>query len=199
MPNGYRKATYSVEEAAALLGVSKSKIYDSVRSGELRGVQLGRRVVIPLDVLEGLLGVLPPLEAYTQSPRPMRPASPSTRSARARKGTEMNAVHLIGRIVRDPELRYSKKGVEVCLLQVAVPRRRRDGEDRGAIQVDVVTFGSLAGITSELGRDSHVAISGRLGQREWTSSDGSQHARYEIVADDVECLTAAGIHSDAAS
>jgi single-strand DNA-binding protein len=195
MPNRYRKATYSVEEAAALIGVSKSKVYDSVRSGELRGIQLGRRVVIPFDVLEGLLGVLPPPVAETQSPWPMRPPSPSTRSAREPKGTEMNAVHLIGRIVRDPELRYSKKGVEVCLLQVAVPRRRRDGEDRGALQVDVVTFGSLAGITSELRRDSRVAISGRLGQREWTSSDGSQHARYEIVADDVECLTSLRGHA----
>ena len=47
-----RRRTYSVEEAAAVLGMSKSKVYTSVRNGELRGVQLGRRVVIPCDLLE---------------------------------------------------------------------------------------------------------------------------------------------------
>lgn len=191
MPTGYQKMTYSVEEAAALLGVSRSKIYDSVRSGELRGVQLGRRVVIPFDVLEALLGVLPPPQndgrhKPNRRIQTLARRSPSTTKSR---GTEMNAVHLIGCVVRDPELRYSKKGVEVCLLQLAVPRRRRDGEDRGALHVDVVTFGSLAEFTSRLGRGSQVAVSGRLGQREWTSSDGSQHSRYEIIADDVECVT----------
>src|SRR5688500_11153025 len=53
-----RRMTYSVDEAAAILGVSKSKIYDSVRSGELRGVQVGRRVVIPCETLKELLGSL---------------------------------------------------------------------------------------------------------------------------------------------
>ena len=101
----------------------------------------------------------------------------------------MNAVHLIGSVVRDPELRYSKKGMQVCLLQLAVPRRRRDGEGRGTLQVDVVTFGSLAELAGGLGRGNKVAVSGRLGQREWTTSDGSQHSRYEVIADDVESLS----------
>lgn len=56
MESGVRRMTYSVEEAAAVLGMSKSKLYDSVRNGELRGVQLGRRVVIPSDALEALVG-----------------------------------------------------------------------------------------------------------------------------------------------
>ena len=191
MPNGYRKVTYSVEEAAALLGVSKSKVYDSVRSGELRGVQLGRRVVIPFDVLEALLGVLPPPEdeGRDQPGCEVCVPAPSSPSVAELRGTEMNAVHLIGSVVRDPELRYSKKGMQVCLLQLAVPRRRRDGKDRGAVQVDVVTFGSLAEVTSGLGRGSHVAVSGHLGQREWASSDGSLHSRYEIIAEEVECLS----------
>jgi excisionase family DNA binding protein len=51
MATGLRKMTYCVEEAATVLGVSTSKISDSVRNGELRAVQLGRRVVIPSDVL----------------------------------------------------------------------------------------------------------------------------------------------------
>jgi len=40
-------------------------------------------------------------------------------------------------------------------------------------------------------QDGGVVVSGRLGQREWTSSDGSQHARFEVVADDAECVAPA--------
>ncbi len=50
---------------------------------------------------------------------------------------------------------------------------------------DLVAGEPTLGVTSAL----QVAVSGRLGQREWTSSDGSQHSRYEIVAEDIELLT----------
>lgn len=79
----------------------------------------------------------------------------------------------------------SRTGLEFCTLQLAVRRRRRDGEERGALHVDVVAFGPLAASISTLSGGDHVAVTGRLGQREWTSSDGSQHARFEVVAEDV--------------
>jgi single stranded DNA-binding protein len=100
----------------------------------------------------------------------------------------MNAVHLSGTIVPEPQLRLSRTGLEVCTLQLAVPRRRRDGEPRGALHVDVVTFGAVAEAAGDLARSQHVAVSGRLGQREWTSNDGSQHARFEVIADEVELI-----------
>jgi excisionase family DNA binding protein len=186
------RRTYSVKEAAALLGVSKSKVYMSVRNGEMRAVQLGRRVVIPCDVIEALVGPI------TVDDRDQGwSAEPSThnvpRPIPAKKGAEMNAVHLTGTITRPPELRLSRSRLEVCTLQLAVPRRRRDGEERGAIHVDVVAFGTVAVAASELGQGDRVAVSGRLGQRQWTSSNGSQHARFEVVADDVESLTLTGI------
>jgi len=186
------RRTYSVEEAAALLGVSKSKVYASVRNGEMRAVQLGRRVVIPCDVIEALVGPIT-AEGHSQewSADPSNDDVPGP--VRARRGAEKNAVHLTGTITRKPELQLSRSGLEVCTLQLAVPRRRRDGEERGALHVDVVAFGSLADAAGELGRGDRVAVSGRLGQREWTSGDGSQHARFEIVADDLESLGLVGI------
>lgn len=183
MATGLRKMTYSVEEAAIVLGVSTSKIYDSVRNGELRGVQLGRRVVIPSDVLEALVGPLGSGDRQDSSPEETAPRA-EYRSL-DRRGAQMNAVQLTGTIVREPELRLSRTGLEVCTLQLAVPRRRRDGQPRGALHVDVVTFGAVAEAVSELAHGRHVAVSGRLGQREWTSSRGSQHARFEIIADEV--------------
>ena len=191
MGSGVRRMTYSVEEVAAVLGMSKSKVYDSIRNGELRGVQLGRRVVIPCDVVEALVG---PITAEDNNQG--RSADPSTDDSSrpvSAKGAEMNAVHLTGTIMRQPELRLSRSGLEVCTLQMAIPRRRRDGEERGALHVDVVAFGTLAEAAGELCRGSRVAVSGRLGQREWTSSDGSQHARFEVVAEDLESLGFAGM------
>jgi single-strand DNA-binding protein len=182
-----RRMTYSVEEAAAVLGVSKSKLYDSVRNGELRAVQLGRRVVIPCDELEALVGPVARAENGKQSPSSVPTTTQPEPSTITRGGSEMNAVHLTGTLVRQPELRTSRTGLEICALQLAVARRRRDGEERGALYVDVVAFGAVAAAGSSLSAGDRVAVSGRLGQREWTSSDGSQHSRFEVVADDVEC------------
>ena len=178
-----QRMTYSVEEAAAILGVSKSKLYESVRNGELRGVQLGRRVVIPCDALEELIGPLPVGERSAPravaQPRIERVPGDDDR-------TEVNAVQLTGRLVRQPGLRMSRTGLPVCTLRLAVSRRRRGGEPRGALHVDVVAFGTVAEGAAQLAGGEHITVTGRLGQREWTSSDGSQHARFEIVADELQ-------------
>ena len=190
MPTELRRMTYSVDEAAALLGVSKSKLYDSVRNGELRAIQIGRRVVIPCDVLEELVGPISSptdgAEAAPRGPAPLGAQGPSTPG-----GADINAVHLAGTVVRNPQVRASRSGLEVCTLQLAIRRRRRDGEERGALRVDVVAFGALATAIGSFQQGATVAVTGRLGQREWTSSDGSQHARFEVVAEAVDCLAPA--------
>jgi excisionase family DNA binding protein len=50
------KLTYTVEEAAKLLGVSRGLIYAQIRSGELKAIELGRRKLVTKAVLEQLLG-----------------------------------------------------------------------------------------------------------------------------------------------
>jgi excisionase family DNA binding protein len=51
--------TVTVEEAAQMLGVSRSSAYECVRRGELRALRLGRRLVVPRSALEELLGGTP--------------------------------------------------------------------------------------------------------------------------------------------
>jgi len=51
-----RRQTFTVPEAAALLGISRAKAYQCVHSGEIRAVQFGRRIVVPASVIEELLG-----------------------------------------------------------------------------------------------------------------------------------------------
>ena len=49
------KITYTVTEAAELLGISRSSAYECVRRGEIPSLTLGRRVVIPRRAFEALL------------------------------------------------------------------------------------------------------------------------------------------------
>lgn len=49
------KLTYTVTEAAELLGISRSSAYECVRRGEIPSLTLGRRVIIPRRTLEALL------------------------------------------------------------------------------------------------------------------------------------------------
>ena len=49
--------TYTVEEAARLLGVSRGVGYEAARRGELPTIKLGRRLLVPKAVLERMLGL----------------------------------------------------------------------------------------------------------------------------------------------
>ena len=50
------RRTFDVAEAAAIIGISKGACYAAVRKGEIRGVRLGRRWVIPRSELDRILG-----------------------------------------------------------------------------------------------------------------------------------------------
>ncbi len=101
----------------------------------------------------------------------------------------MNSINLIGRLTRDPELDETKGGTAVCRMRLAVPRRKKDGKDQGAVFVNVVAYGGQATASADyLGKGRQVAISGRLEYREWTGQDGSAHSIHEVVADHVEFL-----------
>ena len=52
-----KKMTLTVEEAAEMIGISRAQAYRCVKRGELRAVQLGRRLVVPVIALEHLLGM----------------------------------------------------------------------------------------------------------------------------------------------
>jgi excisionase family DNA binding protein len=64
-----RRLTYSADEVAALLGLSRAKVYDAIRAGELPSLRFGRRVVVPVRALLALVG---------ESPEPDGQASEST-------------------------------------------------------------------------------------------------------------------------
>lgn len=57
--HGAERLTYSVVEAAGVLGIGKDLAYALVRSGQLRTVRLGRRIIVPRHAIEELLSRQP--------------------------------------------------------------------------------------------------------------------------------------------
>jgi len=101
----------------------------------------------------------------------------------------MNTVSMIGRLTRDPELGHTAGGTPVANMRIAVPRRRRNGEDQGAVYIDVLTYGAQAEASAaHLVKGRQVGVTGRLEYREWEANDGSRRTRHEIVAEEVRFL-----------
>ncbi len=101
----------------------------------------------------------------------------------------MNTFQTIGRLTADPELRHTGTGVATTTLRLAIPRRKRNGEDQGAVYIDVVTFNAQAeAVAQHLAKGRRVAVTGRLEYREWKGQDGSPHSKHEIIADQVEFM-----------
>ncbi len=101
----------------------------------------------------------------------------------------MNTINIIGRLTRDPELDETKGGTAVCRMRLAVPRRKKDGKDQGAVFIDVVTFNRLAEAVAEnLEKGRQVAITGRLEYRQWETPEGSPRSKHEIIANQVQFL-----------
>jgi single-strand DNA-binding protein len=106
---------------------------------------------------------------------------------------DLNHVALVGRLTRDPELRYTAAGDPVCAMRLAVTSRARSGEgweDRPNF-LDVSAFGRSAEACAEhLRKGRRVAIAGRLAWREWQADDGSRREAVQIVAQAVQYLDA---------
>lgn len=101
----------------------------------------------------------------------------------------MNTIQLIGRLTKDPELRTTQSGMATTTLRLAVPRRKRNGEDQAPVYVDVVSFDKQAEAVAEyLAKGRRVAVTGRLEYREWQGQDGSPHSKHEVIADQVEFM-----------
>ena len=103
----------------------------------------------------------------------------------------MNSVNLIGRLTRDPELRTTAGGTEVCGMRIAVDRQAE-----GADYVDVTAFGKLAEVCQQyLEKGRQVGVAGRLHYSEWEADDGSKRSKHEVIAASVQFLGSKGVES----
>ena len=102
----------------------------------------------------------------------------------------MNTVTLIGRVVADPELKYTPAGVAVCSLRIAVDRRfKSESGEKQTDFFDVVAWKQSAEFASQyLTKGRLVAVEGRLQQRQWVGQDGSKRSKVEVVAENLQGL-----------
>ena len=102
----------------------------------------------------------------------------------------MNKVFLIGRLTRDPELRYTGSNTAVATFSLAVNRNfaNQNGE-READFINIVVWRKQAeNVKNYLQQGSQVAIDGRIQTRSYDDNNGQKRYVTEVVADNVEFL-----------
>ena len=100
----------------------------------------------------------------------------------------LNHITIMGRLVRDPELRRTGSGVAVASFTVAVDRDfgGRDGGEKETDFIDCVAWRQTGEFVSKYFTKGRMAVvSGRLQIRSWTDKDGNKRRTAEVVADNV--------------
>ena len=100
--------------------------------------------------------------------------------------SDINKVILIGRLTRDPEIRYTNSGTPVVTISLAV--NRKSSTENNVDFIDVVLWKKLAELSNRfLKKGSQVAVDGRLQVRTYESDSGKRKI-YEVVASSLQFL-----------
>ena len=100
----------------------------------------------------------------------------------------LNHIVLMGRLTRDPELRYTGSNVPVASFSIAVDRDFGRGEN-GEKQTDFINVSAWRQtgefVSKYFTKGSMIVVSGRLQIRNWNDKDGNKRRSAEVVADNV--------------
>lgn len=100
---------------------------------------------------------------------------------------DLNRCEFIGRLGRDPEVRFSADGNAICNFSIAVGYKSKEKETTEWIRI--VSFGKLAGVCGDyLRKGSQIYIAGRMTTRKWQNKDGVEQFSTEVVADHMQML-----------
>ncbi|MDO5568713.1 MAG: single-stranded DNA-binding protein [bacterium] len=112
----------------------------------------------------------------------------------------MNRVILIGRLTRDPELRYSQSNMALTTITVAVDRYSRQQQENTADFINCVVFDKQAeNVCKYLSKGRLVAVEGRIQTRNYDGQDGKKVYVTEVVANNVKFLESRSQVSQATS
>ena len=107
----------------------------------------------------------------------------------------MNKVILIGRLTRDPEVRYTQSGKAVASFALAVDRRYKKRDEDGNSQqqtadfINVVAWNQTAELCgNHLSKGRRIGIEGRIQSRSYEAQDGTKRYVTEVVIDNLEFL-----------
>lgn len=99
----------------------------------------------------------------------------------------LNHITLMGRLVRDPELRHTAQGTPVISFTIAVDRDfQTGGSEKQTDFIEIVAWRGTAEFISKYFRKGSMAVvSGRLQMRKWQDNNGNNRISAEVVADNV--------------
>lgn len=103
----------------------------------------------------------------------------------------LNRVVLIGRLTRDPELRYTQSGIAVASFTLAVDRNFKNASgERETDFIDIVVWRQQAETCANyLSKGKLAAVDGSLRIRSYETQDGQKRRVAEVVADSVRFLS----------
>ena len=108
----------------------------------------------------------------------------------------VNKVILVGRLGKDPEVRYTPDGLMITNFRLATDETRKDKNGERIQKTEwhsIVTFGKLAEISSKyLSKGKLVFVEGRIQTRSWDDKDGNKRYSTEIIAANMRMLEAKG-------
>ena len=100
----------------------------------------------------------------------------------------LNHITIMGRLTRDPEIRYTQSQTPVASFTLAVDRDfgNRDGGEKQTDFIDCVAWRQTAEFVSKyFTKGSMAVVSGRLQIRDWTDRDGGKRRSAEVVVDNM--------------
>jgi single-strand DNA-binding protein len=109
--------------------------------------------------------------------------------------SDLNKAILIGRLTRDPELRYTQSGTSVCSFSIANNRTYvAGGEKKETVSYfNCVAWAKTGEVIAEYcKKGQRIGIEGRLQQRSWDDQEGKKRQTVEIVVDNFQFLSAPG-------
>ena len=100
----------------------------------------------------------------------------------------LNVCTIMGRMVRDPELRRTPSGVAVASFTLAVDRdyNPKDGGEKETDFIDFTAWRGTAEFVSKyFSKGSMAVVTGRLQVRSWTDKDGNKRRAAEVLAENI--------------
>ena len=100
----------------------------------------------------------------------------------------LNKIFIMGRLVRDPEMRHTQNGTPVTSFTLAVDRDFKDKQsgERATDFIDCIAWrGTAEFVCNYFGKGRMAVVEGSLQIREWKDKDGNNRRSTEVVADSV--------------
>lgn len=98
----------------------------------------------------------------------------------------LNTITIMGRLTRDPELRYTQSQTPVASFTLAVDRDYSRSEEKQTDFIDIVVWRQTAEFVSKyFTKGSMAVVNGRLQIRDWTDREGNKRRSAEVVAENV--------------